>query len=54
VGGAPRSLHVEGCAADILATPTAQKRLSEIAGSIGFSQVICGGYKKYLHLGQIN
>jgi uncharacterized protein YcbK (DUF882 family) len=52
VGGAPRSLHVEGCAADILAAPAAQKRLFSMAESIGFSQVICGGYKKYLHLGQ--
>ncbi|MDR1515495.1 MAG: peptidase M15 [Synergistaceae bacterium] len=54
VGGAPRSLHVEGCAADILAAPEAQKRLFAMAKSVGFSQVICGGFKKYLHLGYKN
>jgi hypothetical protein len=25
-----------------------------MAKSIGFSQAICGGYKKYLHLGYAN
>ncbi|MDR3165214.1 MAG: peptidase M15 [Synergistaceae bacterium] len=54
VGGAPRSLHLDGCAADILAAPSAQKHLFAIAKSIGFSQVICGDYKKYLHLEYIN
>jgi uncharacterized protein YcbK (DUF882 family) len=54
VGGVPRSLHVDGCAADILAAPETQKRLFAMAESIGFSQVICGGGKKYLHLGHSN
>ena len=54
VGGVPRSLHLDGCAADILAAPEAQKRLFVMAKSIGFSQAICGGYKKYLHLGYAN
>ena len=54
VGGAAHSLHLDGCAADILAAPEAQKRLFAMARSIGFSQVICGDHKKYLHLGQAN
>jgi uncharacterized protein YcbK (DUF882 family) len=54
VGGAARSLHAEGRAADILAAPEAQKRLSAMAKNIGFYQIICGEHKKYLHLGSAN
>jgi len=51
VGGASRSLHLQGMAADISASERDQARLREIAEHAGFNEVICGGAKNYLHVG---
>lgn len=51
IGGAARSLHMSGVAADISASGRDQARLREIAEYAGFTEVICGGVKNYLHVG---
>ena len=51
VGGAVRSLHLHGQAADISASVKDQPRLREIAKFAGFTEVICGEAKNYIHLG---
>ena len=50
VGGAIRSLHLRGMAADIAAPEREQPRLRELAGIIGFSEIIPGGSRNYLHV----
>ena len=52
VGGVARSLHLQGLAADISATASDQQRLREIAEYAGFTEVICGGGKNYIHVGR--
>ena len=51
VGGAAQSLHLRGAAADISASARDQALLREIAEYAGFSEIICGGGKNYIHLG---
>jgi uncharacterized protein YcbK (DUF882 family) len=51
VGGAARSLHLCGMAADISADQKDQALLFEIAKNAGLTEVICGGKRKYIHLG---
>jgi uncharacterized protein YcbK (DUF882 family) len=50
VGGAPRSLHRLGRAADIKAAPSEQDELGRIALGIGFYEIIPGLAKNYIHL----
>jgi uncharacterized protein YcbK (DUF882 family) len=50
VGGALRSLHRLGRAADISATPLEQEQLKEVAFGIGFYEIILGFSKNYIHL----
>jgi uncharacterized protein YcbK (DUF882 family) len=52
VGGAARSLHLHGAAADISALGRDQARLREIAECTGFTEMICGGGKNYIHVGR--
>jgi uncharacterized protein YcbK (DUF882 family) len=54
VGGAPRSLHLSGAAADISANRKDQELLFNIARNAGFAEVICGGKKQYVHVGYKN
>jgi uncharacterized protein YcbK (DUF882 family) len=51
VGGAPRSLHLSGAAADISARGKDQELLFNIAKNAGLIEVICGGKKEYVHVG---
>ncbi|MDR1651664.1 MAG: peptidase M15 [Synergistaceae bacterium] len=51
VGGASRSLHMAGRAADISARPDEQKPLRLYAFDAGFTEVICGEEKNYIHVG---
>ena len=51
VGGAAGSLHMAGTAADISAGAGAQEHLHEIARRAGFSEIIRGGAKNYIHVG---
>lgn len=50
VGGSSTSLHKRGRAADILVPGDEQRRLADAARAIGFSEVIEGGNKNYLHV----
>jgi uncharacterized protein YcbK (DUF882 family) len=50
VGGADRSAHLEGRAADVFARPSAQLSLRRAAERLGFSEIICGGRRNYIHL----
>jgi uncharacterized protein YcbK (DUF882 family) len=50
VGGAPRSAHLSGMAADIYARPEDQEKLSVLAASAGFTEIIRGGKKNYIHV----
>jgi len=50
VGGAAASWHLRGMAADIAASPGAQQRLREMALKIGFTEIILGGGKNYIHV----
>lgn len=50
VGGAPRSLHMAGRAADIAVPRDEQPALAEIARALGAVEVIPGGAKGYLHV----
>ncbi|MDR1137344.1 MAG: peptidase M15 [Synergistaceae bacterium] len=50
VGGASHSRHLRGEAADIFARPAAQRMLKKMAERLGFSEVICGGPKNYIHV----
>jgi uncharacterized protein YcbK (DUF882 family) len=50
VGGASSSLHLKGAAADISANPQAQAILRGLAESIGFTEVICGNKRNYIHV----
>ena len=51
VGGASKSLHMYGAAADISASVRNQALLREIADFAGFTEVICGGESNYIHVG---
>lgn len=51
VGGATRSRHMRGRAADVRCAQSEQQALAEKARAIGFAEVIAGGPKGYLHLG---
>ena len=50
VGGSPTSLHMLGLAVDISADSEAQALLAKCAGELGFSEIIRGGRKRYIHL----
>jgi uncharacterized protein YcbK (DUF882 family) len=50
VGGAPRSLHMYGMAADISARAADQMALGAIAKSLGFTEIIYGVKKAYIHV----
>jgi uncharacterized protein YcbK (DUF882 family) len=50
VGGAPRSRHLRGEAADILARPAEQMALKRMAERLGFREAIRGGSKNYVHV----
>jgi uncharacterized protein YcbK (DUF882 family) len=50
VGGTSRSLHLDGLAADVFARPAVQLSLRRIAERLGFSEIICGGRRNYIHL----
>jgi uncharacterized protein YcbK (DUF882 family) len=50
VGGANRSMHLDGRAADVFARPSAQLSLRRGAERLGFSEIICGGRRNYIHL----
>jgi uncharacterized protein YcbK (DUF882 family) len=50
VGGAARSLHMTGRAADVAAAPDEQARVAEIARAIGLTEVLPGGRRNYIHL----
>ena len=52
VGGASRSLHLDGRAADVFARPSAQLSLRRAAERLGFFEVICGGRRNYIHLAE--
>jgi uncharacterized protein YcbK (DUF882 family) len=51
IGGAPRSRHMIGLAADIRASPAEQETLMAIAVRLGFTEIIKGGGKGYIHVG---
>ncbi len=50
VGGAARSLHMAGSAADIAAPQTEYARLIAVARALGFVEILPGGRRNYLHL----
>lgn len=50
VGGATKSYHLLGRAADIACAPDEQRSAASAARELGFAEVICGGDKCYLHL----
>lgn len=50
VGGSRSSLHMRGRAADISVPPAEQRVLALVAREIGFTEVIEGGDKNYLHV----
>lgn len=50
VGGAPRSLHMQGRAADIAVPQSEQPPLAAAARELGFREIINGGPKNYIHL----
>jgi uncharacterized protein YcbK (DUF882 family) len=49
-GGAVKSLHLSGRAADIRAVPAEQAKLMSIARAVGFDEILPGGGKNYIHL----
>jgi uncharacterized protein YcbK (DUF882 family) len=50
VGGASGSLHLSGMAADISASPSEQAVLKKLAKVEGFTGIICGDKKNYIHV----
>ncbi len=50
VGGAARSLHMTGRAADIAVARSEYARVAAVAREIGFSEILPGGRRNYLHL----
>lgn len=50
VGGAVRSLHMRGMAADIAADAARQDAVESVAQGLGFKELIRGGAKNYIHL----
>jgi uncharacterized protein YcbK (DUF882 family) len=49
--GAERSRHMRGLAADVRASPAEQDAIAAIAARLGFTEIIKGGAKNYIHLG---
>lgn len=50
VGGAPRSYHMIGRAADIAMPESEQARMADVARSHGAVEAIKGGMRGYLHV----
>lgn len=50
VGGAPKSFHLLGRAADIVCARDEQGTAASVARALGAVEAICGGAKCYLHL----
>lgn len=50
VGGAPRSRHMSGRAVDIATPQPLQAAEAQAARELGFTEVIAGGARGYLHV----
>ncbi|MDL2264284.1 D-Ala-D-Ala carboxypeptidase family metallohydrolase [Synergistaceae bacterium OttesenSCG-928-I11] len=50
VGGAARSLHMAGLAADVAVPQDEQAHVEGIARALGFVEILPGGRRNYLHL----
>jgi uncharacterized protein YcbK (DUF882 family) len=50
VGGAARSLHMAGRAADVTAALGEQARVAEIARELWLTEILPGGRRNYIHL----
>ena len=50
VGGATRSLHMAGLAADVAVPQNGQEHIAAIARTLGFAEILPGGRRNYLHL----
>jgi hypothetical protein len=51
VGGAPASRHMAGRALDMAAAEAEQGKIAALAEAVGFSEIIKGREKGYVHLG---
>ena len=51
VGGSPTSRHMAGRALDMAAGEAEQDEIAALAGAVGFSEIIAGGRRGYVHLG---